>query len=317
MFYMSCPQYLILSLLGGILTFLFAIWGGGILLGSSSIIKGIRGPKFYEKHSFQILNMVFFALVIYLFLDLLLGTILVKRFKISIGINHIKQVVENLSIVQYFLCGMGISIFLIVILFLFKKILIKSRPIFLFLSVLTSVLLWFFTFIGISLKFLFFYKGVHFIGDLHPLDLLSYKYKFSIFMTLCYLFLSIAIAGSVSAFYLMIRRNKDDYGRDYYKFAIPVSAKWGYSYLVGIIFLVIQTLWVYKEIKTIPIEIFCSIGALILLIGIELFCGIKLIKSQHPIRLKEIIIIKPIVAFIISVAFVFTQMIEVGTFIIK
>lgn len=40
-------------------------------------------------------------------------------------------------------------------------------------------------------------------------------------------FLAIGIAGALSAFWLLIWRQRNDFGRDYYAFALPHSAKWG------------------------------------------------------------------------------------------
>ncbi|MGX9366553.1 hypothetical protein ACTVJH_11015 [Desulfoplanes sp. PS50] len=39
-------------------------------------------------------------------------------------------------------------------------------------------------------------------------------------------FTSLSMAAVLGSLYLLIRRNRDDFGRDYYKFALPVCAKW-------------------------------------------------------------------------------------------
>ncbi|WP_421902788.1 hypothetical protein [Maridesulfovibrio sp.] len=41
-----------------------------------------------------------------------------------------------------------------------------------------------------------------------------------------YLIMAIAFAATASGLYLVLRRNKDDFGRDYYKFTLPVVARW-------------------------------------------------------------------------------------------
>lgn len=41
-----------------------------------------------------------------------------------------------------------------------------------------------------------------------------------------YLIMALAFAAAASALYLVLRRNKDDFGRDYYKFSLPIVACW-------------------------------------------------------------------------------------------
>ncbi|MBI9112955.1 hypothetical protein [Maridesulfovibrio ferrireducens] len=41
-----------------------------------------------------------------------------------------------------------------------------------------------------------------------------------------YLIMSLSFAATIGGLYLVLRRNKDDFGRDYYKFSLPVISKW-------------------------------------------------------------------------------------------
>ncbi len=41
-----------------------------------------------------------------------------------------------------------------------------------------------------------------------------------------YFVMALSFAGTAAGFYLVLRRNKDDFGRDYYKFSLPVISKW-------------------------------------------------------------------------------------------
>ncbi len=43
-----------------------------------------------------------------------------------------------------------------------------------------------------------------------------------------YLIMALSFAASIGGLYLVLRRNKDDFGRDYYKFSLPVIAKWAF-----------------------------------------------------------------------------------------
>ncbi|WP_027179976.1 hypothetical protein [Maridesulfovibrio bastinii] len=42
-----------------------------------------------------------------------------------------------------------------------------------------------------------------------------------------YVIMAFTFAGSAGGLYLVLRRNKDNFGRDYYKFALPVISRWG------------------------------------------------------------------------------------------
>jgi len=41
-----------------------------------------------------------------------------------------------------------------------------------------------------------------------------------------YLIMALSFSAAASGLYLVLRRNKDDFGRDYYKFSLPVVARW-------------------------------------------------------------------------------------------
>ncbi len=41
-----------------------------------------------------------------------------------------------------------------------------------------------------------------------------------------YLIMALTFSGAAGGLYLVLRRNKDNFGRDYYKFSLPVIAKW-------------------------------------------------------------------------------------------
>lgn len=50
--------------------------------------------------------------------------------------------------------------------------------------------------------------------------------KTNLALGILYVIMSFTFAGSSGGLYLVMRRNKDNFGRDYYKFALPVISKW-------------------------------------------------------------------------------------------
>ncbi|WP_027720213.1 hypothetical protein [Maridesulfovibrio zosterae] len=105
-----------------------------------------------------------------------------------------------------------------------------------------------------------------------------------------YLIMAISFAATAGGLYLVLRRNKDDFGRDYYKFSLPVIAKWAliptFAQLlavVGVIYYLTgsNTQILYQNITTAS-ALGTSLGLVILC------CAIWIVtcKSETPIRHK-------------------------------
>jgi len=108
-------------------------------------------------------------------------------------------------------------------------------------------------------------------------------------MAIMYTILIIAAAAGLSCAYLVMRRNKDDFGRDYYNFSLKLAARWATIPMVG--FLACQG-WLFAVLpdnfKTMvletPLGIIWAVGT-----GLGLICAIVWIliaRSQAPLQLK-------------------------------
>jgi len=99
--------------------------------------------------------------------------------------------------------------------------------------------------------------------------------------------LSLCLAAGLGLCYLVLRRDKDDWGRDYYRFAVPFLGKWHAACgLISLTFLV----WLFLSLKSIfnlylP-QIFyagmASAACLALAMALSLFVS----TSENPMRLK-------------------------------
>jgi hypothetical protein len=83
--------------------------------------------------------------------------------------------------------------------------------------------------------------------------------------------------------YLILRRNKDDFGRDYYRFALPQAARWGLALLAPA---AIAVGWLgFRGMIWTPL-----LGASMAVAGGAALIGVWLnaraIRSHHPLRLK-------------------------------
>lgn len=108
-------------------------------------------------------------------------------------------------------------------------------------------------------------------------------------MAIMYTILIVASAAALSCAYLVMRRNKDDFGRDYYNFSLKLAARWATIPMLG--FLGCQG-WLFavlpQDFKTMvmetPLGIVWAAGA-----GLGLICAIiwvLIARSEKPLQLK-------------------------------
>jgi len=115
----------------------------------------------------------------------------------------------------------------------------------------------------------------------------------------CCLFLCLGGAGIAGGVYLVRRREKDDFGRDYYHKALPRAAKWGL--LFGGQLLVIAEMAFFNR----PGTLIQALGTDALLIGLgAVFCFCLqtlllslLSRSTKPLRMKASVILSGILAW--------------------
>jgi len=99
--------------------------------------------------------------------------------------------------------------------------------------------------------------------------------------------LSLASTGALGCGYLLLRRNRDDFGRDYYRFAVHLGAKWALA-AAGLIPGFVALLWVVRQWQWIPQD---PVGAAVLGLALAgqlaaLGLWMRLVRSEHPMRLK-------------------------------
>lgn len=99
--------------------------------------------------------------------------------------------------------------------------------------------------------------------------------------------LSLYLAAGAGLCYLLLRRNADDWGRDYYRFAAPFLAKW--HLVCGLVVLVVL-FWLYASLKGIfnlhlP-QIFYAGMAAVACLGLSMTLALLIGTSENPMRLK-------------------------------
>jgi hypothetical protein len=99
--------------------------------------------------------------------------------------------------------------------------------------------------------------------------------------------MSLSAAAGLGLFYLIMRRNKDDWGRDYYRFAAPFLGKWQF---VGGIGTLAVLAWLFLSLKGIinlflP-QIFYAGAAGVVCLTAAMLLSLCLWFSENPMRLK-------------------------------
>ncbi|MEZ7198752.1 hypothetical protein [Pseudodesulfovibrio karagichevae] len=113
-------------------------------------------------------------------------------------------------------------------------------------------------------------------------------------MSAMYALLVLSAAAAMSLGYLILRRNKDDFGRDYYGFALRMAARWALLPMIG--FLGCQ-FWLYSRL---PADIQALVlgtplayvwTALICIGAICCFIWLFLSRKESPMRLKGLAVL--------------------------
>lgn len=134
-------------------------------------------------------------------------------------------------------------------------------------------------------------------GNASPLEIFTTIYTIAPTSLVWPLFLQSLLVGLGAAamlgqIYLVLRRNRDDYGRDYYKFALPVCAGWA---IAPTLLQFVPATWLFLLLKpslgplvqTNPVVYCWAAAALLPLIACALWVRVR--NSETPMRHKAAI----------------------------
>ncbi len=112
-------------------------------------------------------------------------------------------------------------------------------------------------------------------------------------LTIAALMLCLAYGGGVGAAYLVHRRTRDDFGRDYYNYALPKGALWGLIPMAGFLGAVG---WLCSQLPKETIKLLtthplvCYAGSALGLALLAALCWLPVALSKQPLRLKGLIL---------------------------
>lgn len=102
-----------------------------------------------------------------------------------------------------------------------------------------------------------------------------------------FLCLALGSCGLAAMLYFLLRRTKEDFGRDYYRFAQHLAAKWSLVFVLQLPFwgLVFFRLRPWQHFLQNTLEQIQVAGSLLFLATATVL-ALRLLRSQHPMRLK-------------------------------
>lgn len=119
----------------------------------------------------------------------------------------------------------------------------------------------------------------------------------------------VGAAGVLGMGYLILRRNKDDFGRDYYRFALARAARWG---LVLLLPVVIAAVWLgYRGVAWTPV-LAASLAVVLIAVLAVVWLSVRVMRNRHPLRLKGEIIAACLLAWILDAALVYALLVTAG-----
>ncbi|SDN67375.1 hypothetical protein SAMN04488516_104104 [Desulfonauticus submarinus] len=112
--------------------------------------------------------------------------------------------------------------------------------------------------------------------------------------------LSFVFAISVAWPYLILRRNKDDFGRDYYRFAIKHLSKWNLI-MLGASFIPCTIIFLMLKEKFLFSPLLGPASMIILGMGLLAILSVILLKQNQPLRYKAWFFLAPLPALVILI----------------
>ena len=235
--------------LGIVLLFMAALWGGALISLCSEIQGWVSGNKFSDKFALQVCRMSLMGLLVLAALATLAA---VLRFQtMPAGQPVLPDSAKTVWI--WPLAGLGLGVvFQIVSLVTWRNLKRKIKAIHLLISVVAVLGLWMggYGILNLGLGYLFgpgleTASGMPCWSVLLPIvpEILGPA-------SISFLLLSLGGGGTMAGGYLLLRRNQDDFGRDYYTRVQPLAARWGMLFLLQFFFLV----WIFWSGSDVPAQ---------------------------------------------------------------
>ncbi|MCF8104858.1 MAG: hypothetical protein K9K64_05205 [Desulfohalobiaceae bacterium] len=299
----------------GIVLLITAVLWGGILISFTSEIRGwLSGNKFLDKFAFQVCRMSLVGLLV-------LAALAAAGFVLNLqnpaaGQTVLADIPLGLWIWPLAALGLGL-VFQIFSFATWRGLKKKIKWVHLLFSLTAALGLWAGAYAALNL-------GLGYLSGTVPetaFGILSLSWLPPIApgmlvpAALSFFLLGIGGGGTTAAGYLLLRRNRDDFGRDYYSRVQPLAARWGMLFLLELFFLVwfLGTGFSASDLKGVSLilqraEIVgAGLGAVFGFV-IHFFLMLSVSRSKTPLRKKGSVILGLIMSWLAvsaSAAFIY------------
>lgn len=300
--------------LGVVLLLMSAIWGGTLISLVSELLGWISANNFLDKFALQLCRMSLLGLVVLTVLlatSIVLGTQVVEVWKM--GIFDFSEGFWRWPGAIL----LGGTFFQIVSFFTWGTLKKNKKGLHLFVSLISALAIWVGSYAAVNLKLGYGWgHGLETVSGRPFLVVLSPLVPGILWpVAIWFVLLCLGGAGTVAGVYLLMRRNRDDFGRDYYTRVQPRAARWGLLFSLQIFILV----WaVYSGFLGVKLEwesaallraefLGTGLGALVCF-ALQFFVVLFLTRSRTPLRMKGSLILSLILAWAalsLSALFVF------------
>jgi hypothetical protein len=104
-------------------------------------------------------------------------------------------------------------------------------------------------------------------------------------------FMALTLTAVLGSLYLLIRRNRDDFGRDYYKFALPVCAKWAlFPVVADLATCVWLAVMVAPSIPVVSAPLWAALALREVSLFLCILIWVVIIRTATPLRFKGMIL---------------------------
>jgi hypothetical protein len=181
----------------------------------------------------------------------------------------------------------------------------KQRPRHILLGLLTVLCLLVVVVILAGVKRHLLLQDPDLLGPLPLPELFSWPSRGLVWPALAhFLIAGMGAASALGEVYLILRRTREDFGRDYYNWSMAVVARWSLLFMLGQ--LVLLPWYFFWAGPSIPGELFPVIGAAILALFLASGVWFLLIRSKTPMRYKGLVLASVVLILVSLVAAVLT-----------
>jgi hypothetical protein len=121
-----------------------------------------------------------------------------------------------------------------------------------------------------------------------------------------FLIVGMGVAALLTPLYLFLRRTREDYGRDYYNWAMGVVAKWALIFMLGQ--LILLPWYYYSTSAVFQADLFPVIGAGIVSLFLAAGIWFLLIRSKTPMRYKGFVLLSVLLSWASLLAILMTAL---------